>query len=163
MVLNYGVRMGSGVSTMVWSNDCSRKNTEKIEKTVRVSCTIFQHAKKIKKTNISNFFEKTVRVCGSFFSTCERKKKKKNMRGLFSSQYFYKKIAACGVRTHASEDTATWTQRLRPLGQDCFAFFFFFLFIWHCTIEVRTWKKNKKKNKKKMFYPPWGSNPRPLA
>ena len=27
--------------------------------------------------------------------------------------------AICGIRTHASGDTATWTQRLRPLGQDC--------------------------------------------
>ena len=28
-------------------------------------------------------------------------------------------FASCGIRTHASEDTATWTQRLRPLGQEC--------------------------------------------
>lgn len=30
--------------------------------------------------------------------------------------------AICGIRTHASGDTATWTQRLRPLGQDCLCF-----------------------------------------
>ena len=27
--------------------------------------------------------------------------------------------ALCGIRTHASEESTTWTYRLRPLGQEC--------------------------------------------
>ncbi len=38
-------------------------------------------------------------------------------------KYIDKNIyASCGIWTHASEETATWTQRLRPLGQECFCY-----------------------------------------
>ena len=50
--------------------------------------------------------------CNNHYATSAIHGRRKNQKRSHS-------CAACGVRTHASEETATWTQRLRPLGHRC--------------------------------------------
>ena len=40
------------------------------------------------------------------------------------SSWLIKKYDSCGIRTHASGETTTWTWRLRPLGQTVSASYF---------------------------------------